>query len=396
MLRLSQLFAFAPALLARLPFLKRKSADATPAPEKPPLPPWPIRLRRIAADAATLSAAAAGIAIVFGLVVGNPQRTVPALVINFADTHGHIVRGAAQGQTAAHDTQLKIDPSYSPFLEPGPYGPLEKISPEGETPAKFFAHPAELSQQGSIVSVVVSGLGLDIPQTRDAITRLPPEISLAFSPYSRDLAQLTQLARENGHEYFIEVPLEPFDYPQSDPGPLVLLVDQPQSSNVDRLHRAMGETVGYIGLMMTGRARFATSEPALLPIVKEAADRGLMILDDGRAPVSKIPRITRQVGTLSGTVDRRLDDRPSADGMALSLIEFERLAIEQGRAIGAMDLYPVAVDRLIRWADTLAAKGLVLQPVSVQILPPEAPPETSAKKSDNKKSSNEHHATERS
>ena len=397
MLRLSQLFGFASALLARTPFrsvLKRSAAGAR-EPREPP-PPLPIRLRRVASEALALTTVAAAAAIAFGLVFGDPQRAVPTLIIDFADTHGHILPGAAEGQTGAHEDALKIDPSFTPFLEPGPYGPLEKISPEGVSPAKFFSRPAQLSQQGAVISVIVSGLGLDIPATRDAIMQLPPEITLAFSPYSRNLAQLTQLARENGHEFFIEVPLEPFDYPQSDPGPLVLLVDQPQSTNLDRLHRAMGEAVGYDGLLLTGRARFSTSEPALQPILKEAADRGLMVIDDGRAPISKIPRIARQTGTLEGTVDRRLDDRPSADGMALSLIEFERLAIEQGRAIGAMDFYPVAVDRLIRWTETLGAKGLVLQPVSVQILPPEAPSETSAKKSDNKKSTNEHTASERS
>ncbi len=342
-----------------------------------------------------IAAASASAAIIFALVLGNAQRATPALVVNFADAHGHISPSRGTRSDGGTPRRAGDRPGLRAVSRARAVRANREDFTEGVTPAKFFARPAVLSQQGSIVSVVVSGLGLDIPETRDAIMRLPPAISLAFSPYARDLAQLTQLARENGHEYFIQVPLEPFDYPQSDPGPLVLLVDQPESSNLDRLHRAMGEAVGYVGLLLTGRARFATSEPALLPIVKDAADRGLIVLDDGRSPVSKIPRITRQVGTLSGTVDRRLDDRPSADGMALSLIEFERLAIEQGRAIGAMDLYPVAVDRLIRWTDTLKAKGLVLQPVSVQILPPEAPPETSAKKSDNKKS-NEHHSSERS
>ena len=392
MLRLSQLFAFAPALLARLPFVPKPEKEAA---ERPPAPPWPVRIRRIATDGLTLAAAAAAAAITFGLVTGDPERAAPSVVVSFADARGHIRSGAAQGIAGAHETELKIDPSFTPFLEPGPYGPLPKISLEGETPAKYFSRPAG-PKQGPIVSVVVSGLGLDVEATRAAITQLPPEVTLAFSPYSRALGSLTQMARENGHEYFIEVPLEPFDYPQSDPGPLVLLVDQPQSSNIDRLHRTMGEAVGYIGLLLTGRARFATSEAALTPIAKEAMDRGLIILDDGRAPISKTPRITRQIGTLAAVVDRRLDDRPSADGMALSLIEFERLAIEQGRAIGAMDFYPVAVDRLIRWTDTLKAKGLVLEPVSDKILPPEPPPETSATKSENKKSSNESRASERS
>ena len=308
--------------------------------------------------------------LILVVTTGNPERAVPTTVINFANPQQRITPMGV-GETGALVFRQMDDPKFAPFLEPGPYGPLPRIAADGTKPAKHFARAATSSDQGSIVSVVVSGLGLDETETRDAILRLPPEITLAFSPYARDLPSLTELARNTGHEYLIEVPLEPFDYPQSDPGPLVLLVDAPQLSNLDRLHRTMGECVGYIGLLTTGRARFATSEAALTPLATEAATRGLMILDDGRAPVSKMPRVTRAVGTLAGMVDRRLDDRPSADGMALALIEFERLAIEQGRAIGATDLFPVAIDRLVRWTETLKSKGLVLEPVSAQVLPPE-------------------------
>ena len=347
----------------------------------------------ILAEAGALVGVFAMALVAATFIIGDPHKAVPTVVVSFTDARGHVAPTTGQGETGAHALQLKIDPAFAPYLEAGPYGPLPKIAANGDKPAKRFARTRTPSDAGSIVSVVVSGLGLNEQETRDAINRLPPEVTLAFSPYSRSLGSLTELARRSGHEFLIEVPLEPFDYPQSDPGPLVLLVDAPQSSNLDRLHRTMGESVGYIGLLTTGRARFATSEAAIAPIASEAEARGLMILDDGRAPVSKMPRITRQVGTLAGTVDRRLDDRPSADGMALALIEFERLAVEQGRAIGALDLFPVGVDRLIRWTTTLKAKGLVLEPVSVQVLPPELA--SDGAKSKSKKSDHEHRDAER-
>jgi uncharacterized protein len=373
MLRLSSLVSFASALLTRLPFARRSGQRAARA---MPALPLKARLRAIIGDAGMLTGAGLVLLVAFGVVAGNPGRTVPATMLSFASSHGSVT-DIAQGETGA--MRLAIDPSFAPYLEPGPYGPLPRIAADGTKPAWRFARRPSSSGAATVVSVIVSGLGLNLQETRDAILRLPPAITLAFSPYARDLGSFTELAREHGHEYFLEVPLEPFDYPQSDPGPLVLLVDAPQSSNLDRLHRTLAECVGYAGILVTGRARFATNEAVLMPIVTEAKARGLMILDDGRAPVSLIPKVTRQVGALGGVVDRRLDDRPSADGIALALIEFERLAVEQGRAIGASDLFPIAVDRIASWTDTLKGKGLVLEPVSVQILPDDSPQPQSKK-----------------
>ncbi len=45
-------------------------------------------------------------------------------------------------------------------------------------------------------------------------------------------------ARSGGHEILLEVPLEPFDYPENDPGPDTLLTGQAPRDNLEQaLHR---------------------------------------------------------------------------------------------------------------------------------------------------------------
>ena len=52
------------------------------------------------------------------------------------------------------------------------------------------------------------------------------------------LDRTTGAARAAGHELFLEVPLEPFDYPDNDPGPETLLTGQPPRANLDKLYLA--------------------------------------------------------------------------------------------------------------------------------------------------------------
>ena len=49
-------------------------------------------------------------------------------------------------------------------------------------------------------------------------------MTLAFSPYADDLPRSVAKARAAGHEILLQVPLEPYGYPDVDPGPPLLTV----------------------------------------------------------------------------------------------------------------------------------------------------------------------------
>ena len=42
--------------------------------------------------------------------------------------------------------------------------------------------------------------------TIEAIKTLPPEVTLGFIPYAKDLQKYIDLAREYGHETILEIP----------------------------------------------------------------------------------------------------------------------------------------------------------------------------------------------
>jgi len=61
-------------------------------------------------------------------------------------------------------------------------------------------------------------------------------LTLAFAGGGNSLARGMRSARQKGHEIVMQVPLEPFDYPQNDPGPHTLLADQPARDNLEKLY----------------------------------------------------------------------------------------------------------------------------------------------------------------
>ena len=144
-------------------------------------------------------------------------------------------------------------------------GPIPKIAADGTRPADAFARPVQPlpgRPDAPRIALIVGGLGVSGNITGDAITKLPGAVTLGSVPYGGDAPALVARARKSGHEVLLEVPMEPFDYPDNDPGPQTLLTSLTPQQDIDRLYWLMSRFQGYVGLTNTMGARFTASEPS--------------------------------------------------------------------------------------------------------------------------------------
>jgi polysaccharide deacetylase 2 family uncharacterized protein YibQ len=249
------------------------------------------------------------------------------------------------------------------FYERTPAGDLPKISADGHTPAEAYARPFTPNGQPR-VSLIVGGLGLKATHTMAAINDLPPEVTLSFVPYANDLQTWINRARAAGHEVMIELPMEPYDYPNVDPGPHTLLTSGAPEDNARKLNLLLGKAVGYFGVTNYQGARFATDARAATPVLTALADRGVAFLHDGAAARSALPEAAAAAKATFRVADRILDVEPSADAIDRQLLQLEALAIQNGGAVGVGYAYPVTIEQFRIWSQTLKAKGYQLAPAS--------------------------------
>src|SRR5918995_7358946 len=121
--------------------------------------------------------------------------------------------------------------------------------------------------------MVVAGLGVGAAKTTDAIMKLPSAVTLAFTPYGSDPSKLAERARAQRHEILLQIPMEPFDYPDNDPGPQTLLTTLTSDQNIDRLHWLMARMQGYVGVVSFMGARFTATDAAIAPVLREVGKR---------------------------------------------------------------------------------------------------------------------------
>ncbi|MEO9296891.1 divergent polysaccharide deacetylase family protein [Devosia alba] len=245
-------------------------------------------------------------------------------------------------------------------------GPIPRISATGLTPFVAYAHPAEaaLASGQPMIAIVVTGLGINEQGSLNAIDKLPSAMTLAFAPYGKALSTTVAAARSAGHEVLLEVPLEPFDYPQNDPGPQTLLTGEPTRANLDKLFWLMSRFGGYVGLINNMGARFTASAADFSPMMEELGARGLGYLDDGSSNRSLAPQLAKGNKVPFSRADLMIDDNPARAAILAALASLEAKAVENGQAIGIVSALPISITSIAEWARDLEAKGILLVPAS--------------------------------
>ena len=270
---------------------------------------------------------------------------------------GATVAGSGSAITAPRQaaTPLVAAP-IAGLSQPGPNGPLPVINADGRVPAQAYARPFRPNGKPR-VALIVGGLGLNAVTTRAAIERLPGEVTLSFVPYAEGLQGWIDLARAQGHEVMIEIPMEPTGYPDNDPGPQTLLASGTPDDIAARMNWLLGRATGYFAVTNYLGDRFVTSDNGMGAFLSILRQRGLAFLDDGSA--------RRRPGAWArASADIIVDETQTPASIIAQLNALEANAKARGAALGTGFSYPVTVEAAARWTAGLDARGLQLAPAS--------------------------------
>ncbi|WP_439372446.1 divergent polysaccharide deacetylase family protein [Bradyrhizobium sp. DASA03120] len=299
------------------------------------------------------------------------QKTVTMIDGSTGARHDVVIgagEAADKGEAASAPPPVmaEIDPK---LLEKSRYGMIPAAAGDMK-PFNVYAADADRAKAAGmpVVAIVIGGLGVGAAKTVDAIMKLPPAVTLAFTPYGADRGKLAERARAQRHEIFLQIPMEPYDFPDNDPGPQTLLTSLSPDQNMDRLYWHLSRMQGYAGLTNFMGARFIATEPAMQPIIREAAKRGLGFFDDGSSPRSIAPQAAANASMPFGKGDIAIDVVPTPTEIDRALTKLEATARERGVAVGIASALPVSIERVSAWTKTLGDRGILLVPLTTAML----------------------------
>ncbi len=286
-----------------------------------------------------------------------PQMDTKTTLVTNNENGVNITRGAVSYASGAPLPSAPI----SGLTQMAGIGPLPIVSSDGRTPFDAYKRPFAATGAPKI-ALVVGGLGLNSRITERAINQLPSEVTLSFVPTADNLQGWINKARAKGHEVLIEIPMEPYDYPDNDPGPQTILSSASAEENQHRLEFSLSRATGYFGVTNYLGGKLAGSAGPATSIMKMLKARGLGFVSDGTT--NGLGQFAKGAGLKSSNADRLIDQRPSASDINAQLGALEALAGQRGYSIGFGVGYAVTIDQISSWASQAKSRGIVLAPVS--------------------------------
>lgn len=248
------------------------------------------------------------------------------------------------------------------------FGTLPRLAPDGSRPLDVYARPVPRRPQSTPrVVLIVGGLGISQTSTQEALRVLAPDVTLAFAPYGASLDRWVQRARSDGHELLLQIPMEPFDYPDNDPGPHTLVTSVGADVNLERLQTLLGRLTNYVGVVNYMGAKYTADDTALGGTLREIGGRGLLFVDDGSSSRSQAESVARGARTPFARADVVIDALARDDAIEARLAQLEQVARTKGVAVATASALPITLKHVERWIKSLEGRGLVLVPVSAVI-----------------------------
>lgn len=318
---------------------------------------------KIAADQAAAAAAAAKAAI-----PPANSKTITIIDGSSGKSQNVIIPGKPDSAPGKPNGGASLAPVEKNLLEASRHGTIPKIGADGARPSALYARTRQLPANRKDfprIAIVITGLGISASGTAEAMSKLPGPVTFALAPYGADLEKLAERARSEEHELLLQVPMEPFDYPNNDPGPQTLLTSLSAEQNVDKLHWLMSRFQGYVGVVNTMGARFTASEQSLAPVLRETSKRGLIYVDDGASPRSVAGQIAGSHNIPFAKTDIVLDAVPAPVEIDRGLARLEMLARDNGAAVGIANAQPATIARIAEWAKKVESRGFILVPITM-------------------------------
>lgn len=286
----------------------------------------------------------------------------------------------------ANDGQITIsDPSTAPsnprfahlpdndLLEQYGEFRLPRRGPDGNRPFEVYARTWS-GNNGPRVAILIGGLGLSQTGTKQAIEKLPPNVTLGFAATGNSLNRWMQEARREGHEVMLQIPMEPYNYPANNPGLGTLQINASADENIAKLRRSLGKMTNYTGIVNFMGGRMTADSRALQPIMEELTTRGLMYLDDGSSSRSMAAQVANASSTPFAGADIVIDAQRNKGQILKSLNELERLARGKGYAIGTGSSFDVTIDAVNLWIAAARKRGIDVVPITALATDPESLP----------------------
>ena len=218
--------------------------------------------------------------------------------------------------------------------------PLAKIPPYEIYPPKEvplekppIQKPPRDEKQLPLVAIIIDDMGYD-KKIAKKFSQLKGQITFSILPHSPFQKTVARLANENGLDTMLHLPMEPFEYPQVDPGPGTLLTTMTPDQLIRTLKNNLATVPNIKGVNNHMGSKMTAESSQLYQIFSILKKRGLYFIDSRTSAKTVCKPSARLFQIPFAQRDVFLDHVQDPDFVRKQIKELIRIAQSHGQAIG--------------------------------------------------------------
>ena len=198
------------------------------------------------------------------------------------------------------------------------------------------------------LAIVIDDMGEDVAIAHD-LAKLGVPIAFSIWPDSSHREDVLKVAKANGREILIHLPMQPKGYPKVAPGPHPLLLDMTAEQVKAGVHRAVKRVHGAIGLNNHMGSEFTESSFGMRAALAAMHEDGLFFLDSRTTAKTVGAAEGKRQGLRVQQRDVFLDNNLNRAAILKQLRQAEGIAKERGHAIAIGHPHKETVAALKQW-----------------------------------------------
>jgi polysaccharide deacetylase 2 family uncharacterized protein YibQ len=300
-------------------------------------------------------------------IAEEPQPTISEPVIT--ETPEPVAEKPVEPIDTPPPAQQEIEDSIAGLSEETSFGSLPIIRTSDKL-TSFEAYKQQFfvkSDTKGVIALVMIDYGLSNKLSRLALSDIPAPLSFVASPYADNLQAKISEARRDGHEVWLQIPVE--SGPKAEmvvPGENFILSGLKPKQNVDRLNTHLGKATGYAGVAFTYDTAFTDSSPELQMLMNAIATRGLGVAQLDNQDLT-IPIAAGQANARFIQGHTKIDDILVGTEIIKSLEKLEKIALEEGVAVAYFSPSALTFTILKSWQQSLSGKNIQLAPLTYAV-----------------------------
>lgn len=239
-----------------------------------------------------------------------------------------------------------------------------RVPPPVPTPLpRSIPETAVLPPGSPRIAVVVDDLGGQ-REAFDGLREIRRPLTVAVLPARPQSASIARDAARAGMEVLLGLPMEPYRYPEVDPGPGTLLMSMPPAEIQQVVGGHLEGLAAVVGVMNRMGSRLTENRPRMRALLEVLAARRLFLVDAYTSSQSVAFDEAREAGVRAARRQILVDHSRGETGDRARWDEVATWAERRGEVVVVAHGHPLTVRLLKEYVPRWEARGLRLVPVS--------------------------------